>query len=314
MTNPISPNVRVRVAKRAQLSGHRQPVYALCKGPDHDMFYSAGGDKWIAAWHLSQPDSAIAVAQAVSSVYSLCFIPDRKWLAVGESSGAITLIDLNASKPIKRIDFHKSGVFSMHWNEKAQRLYATTSNGEFSAWDLDNQQPIFYKKMADQKIRGMEIDIISNLLFLAVADGFVYVLNADSFSVIHQFQAHPWAVNVVRLDTSSHTLISASRDAHIRRWDIKNNFSLMQSVPAHNYAIYQLCFSPDNKMLASASRDKTIKIWDPNTLQPLTRINFAYSQSHNRSVNNLLWHEFENLLISCGDDHQIMVWEVQMDS
>ncbi|MCZ2443145.1 MAG: hypothetical protein LC101_05155 [Flavobacteriales bacterium] len=313
MTSSISSPAQIRVNKHTQLSGHKQPVYTLCKGIEEDVFYSAGGDKWIAKWHLTQPDSATAIAQAGSTVYSLTLIPLHNILVVGESSGAITMIDLSAGKTMKRISFHKTGIFSLTWHKTAQRLYATSSIGEFSVWDLEKDEPVFYKKLSDKKLRSLDIHASLNRLILGSSDGVIHVLDANSFEILHQFQAHPWGTNVVRIKPDTQTLLTSSRDAHIRSWDMASDFTLQQSVPAHNYAIYQLVFSPDKKLFATCSRDKTIKIWNPETIHPYTRINYAYSQSHNRSVNNLLWHDYNNLLISCGDDNQIMIWDIQYE-
>ena len=42
----------------------------------------------------------------------------------------------------------------------------------------------------------------------------------------------------------------------------------------------------------------------------LARIDKSQHEGHTHSVNKLLWTDFNNYLISTGDDKAIMVWEI----
>ena len=42
----------------------------------------------------------------------------------------------------------------------------------------------------------------------------------------------------------------------------------------------------------------------------LLRIDKSKNEGHTYSVNKLLWSDFNNYLISTGDDKTIMVWEI----
>jgi len=55
--------------------------------------------------------------------------------------------------------------------------------------------------------------------------------------------------------------------------------------------------------LATASLDKTICLWDLRKLKPLKIL-----RDHQAGVYCLEWNEEMNILISCGLDHDIYVW------
>jgi WD40 repeat protein len=123
------------------------------------------------------------------------------------------------------------------------------------------------------------------------------------------YSAHTLSANIVRYSPDGKFLLSGGRDAHLNIWDTKN-YSQVKSIPAHNYAIYDIAFSPDAKLFATASRDKTIKIWDADMFEILARISKENYEGHVNSVNKLFWSDYNNYLVSSGDDRAVMVWEI----
>lgn len=301
----------VEVKKLGQLSGHAQPVYVLEVIPDTPYIISAGGDRWIALWDLNTLQSVKALAQATGTVYSLCYMPKFNYLAVGEATGGLHIIDLEKSKPLKFFTTHQKAIFKLCYHPVKKWLYASTANGEVSVWDMESLTLLQKIQLSTEKIRGLAVDQINHRVAIACSDSNIYLLT-DELKPLYAFKAHSWAANTVLWHYSG-DLISGSRDAHIRRWKIHTDSEeLLQNIPAHNFAIYALAFSPNLKWMASASRDKTIKIWNGDNLEFLYRINKEKNQSHTHSVNHIIWHPRNNLLVSCGDDKQIMVWDIQL--
>lgn len=300
----------VQIKKAGQLSGHSQPVYALEAIPDTSYVISAGGDRWIALWDLQNLHSVKALAQATSTVYSLCYIPGFNYLAVGEATGGLHILDLKESKPLKFFTTHQKAIFKLCYHPEKKWLYASTANGEVSVWDIESLSLLQKIQLSAEKIRGIAVDPVNLRLAIASSDSNIYLLS-DELQPILAFKAHSWATNTVLWHPSG-DLISGSRDAYIRRWKIHTDSEeLLQNIPAHNFAIYALAFSPNLNWMASASRDKTIKIWKGEDLEFIYRINKEKDQAHTHSVNHIIWHAWNNLLVSCGDDKQIMVWDIQ---
>ncbi len=299
----------VQVKKFGQLTGHSQPVYALEAIPDTSYVISAGGDRWIALWDLQTLHSVKALAQATSTVYSLCYIPGFDYLAVGEATGGLHILNLKESKSLKFFTTHQKAIFKISYHPKRKWLYASTANGEISIWDIESLRLLQKIQLSNDKIRGICLDLNNHRIAIACSDSYIYLLT-DELQPLHAFKAHNWAANTVLWHPSG-DLISASRDAHIRRWKVHDDSEqLIQNIPAHNFAIYALAWSPNLNWMASASRDKTIKIWTSENLQFAYRINKEKDQAHTHSVNHIIWHAWNNLLVSCGDDKQIMIWDI----
>jgi WD40 repeat protein len=121
------------------------------------------------------------------------------------------------------------------------------------------------------------------------------------------------SVNAICFHPNGQWLLSGSKDAHLKIWDITDDFALHLSIPAHNYAIYSIVFHPEGHLFATGSRDKTIKIWDSENLDFLLRIDAANHLGHVNSVNDLKWTSHKGYLISGSDDRSLIVWEISSE-
>ena len=132
-------------------------------------------------------------------------------------------------------------------------------------------------------------------------------------TLLTETQAHGNSVFRVVMDNESRYLLSASRDAHLKAWDV-DTLELKEDIVAHMYAINDIEFSPDGLHFVTCSMDKSIKIWDSNGLRLKKVIDKARHAGHGTSVNKLLWMEFQNLLVSCSDDRTISVWDINFSA
>jgi WD40 repeat protein len=105
-------------------------------------------------------------------------------------------------------------------------------------------------------------------------------------------------------------LLSGGKDGFLNIWSCKN-FELIKSLPAHNFALYGICFHPNENIFATASRDKSIKIWDAETIDVLAKLD-AKKGGHLNSVNRIYWSNYNNYLVSTGDDKTIIIWDINI--
>ena len=296
----------IHVKKLANLSGHSGAVYAIEQSDEKNCFYSGSSDKIIAKWNRETRSPEKFAAQLPGIVYSLCYIKEKNALLAGTSEGKIHVIDLSNKKEIKILQNHIQPVFDIKHSVAA--ILSVGGDGNLtiiSAKDFSTTKII---KLCEEKLRA--IDIYDNTAAIACGDGFVRIIDLTTLKIADEFAAHKGSVYSLKFSPDGKYLLSGGRDAHLNKWLFKPetlNFKLETSLPAHNYAIYSIVFSPNGKFLATASRDKTVKVWDANTFEILTRINKENFEGHINSVNKLMWAEN---LISCGDDRNIMIWDI----
>lgn len=299
----------MKATKKADLQAHSAALYALAPGRTEGTIFSGGADKVVAEWNIAEQKTNPFAIRTESTIYSLKNL--GKQLAIGTMAGNIHIIDLDEKSEIKNLKLHEKGVFYLQRHPTEPWLYACGGDGKVSVWNTEDWNLLWEIKFSSAKIRRIAFDNAGNLAAIACGDGSIKIIETGQQRVLYDLSAHAESTNsVVFLPNGD--LLSGGKDALLKRWNKNDGFSLNESIPAHNYAIYDLVLSPDGKILSSVSRDKTIKLWDAENIETPLRLDRAKNKAHLNSVNAALWLENENLLVTCGDDRAVMVWEVKL--
>jgi WD40 repeat protein len=298
----------MKFEKHAVLAGHSGSVYTLLPFGNTGL-YSGGGDRLVAQWDLNHPEEGMMLAKTNDIIYSLLQIPDGP-LLVGQAAGGIHVIDTVARKEERLLQYHRAGIFNMMHLPVSNTILTLSGDGELGVL---NDQDLSLKKiytLGGGKLRAISIQPEKGLLAIGSGDGRVRIFSLTGMEELVAWQAHAeqFSVNAVCISPDGNWLLTGSRDAHLKVYDINNGFTLVKDIPAHNYAIYAIEYCPDGSCFATASRDKTIKIWDPHSLEVLQRIDKEREGGHVNSVNKLVWHPYSSQLISASDDRSVLVW------
>jgi WD40 repeat protein len=183
-------------------------------------------------------------------------------------------------------------------------------NGEVHILDIRTLETIHVIRDSEKSARCLSFSEKSAHLAVGYSDNKIRIYSLKDWSLIQAIDAHKISVFTVRYSPDERFLLSGSRDAHLKVWDVIDGYSNKESIVAHLYAINHLDFSPDNKHFVTCSMDKSIKVWDAATYQLLKVIDKARHAGHGTSINKLLWSEHNNLLISASDDRSISIWDI----
>jgi len=300
----------IETRKVAQFKGHDAGIYAISLGQKPETFFTAGTDKVVAEWNTKSGKGETFSIKLNQTIYSLSHLTLINRLIIGTANGGIHWVDLTLKKELFLKTLHQNGVFDLKPFNHQKKIVASSADGSFSVWDTQSAELLYHIKLKEQKIRSINFNLDESLLLACGSSGYIYVFETSSFKEIGCFKAHELAANIAIFHPKKRVIISGGRDAYLRIWNLDNNFELVGEIPAHNFAIYQIAVDQTNSYFATASRDKTIKIWDLTSLDLLKRIERIPDGGHVNSVNNLMWHPYENQLISISDDRSIIIWEI----
>jgi WD repeat-containing protein 61 len=308
----MSTIAEIVVEKSKQFEGHSGAIYTLESADEKNKFFSGSSDNLVVEWNMKDEQQNKVVAKLSAKAMAFKYVSDRNVLLAGQSLGGIHVIDLNKNEEIRLLQLHRQCIYDIQYLPEKECFWVAAGDGTLSVWSINDFSLITALPLCDKKIRSIAFNTILKEAAIGCGDGSIRIFDFETYQEKKILKGHvdDFSVNALCYHPNGKYLLSGSRDAFLNVWDIENDYALINNIPAHNYAIYSIVFSPDKKFFATGSRDKTIKIWDAKNFKLLLRIDKTKNEGHSHSVNKLLWEDFNNYLISTGDDKAIMVWEI----
>jgi len=290
---------------------HKGSIYTICSGPSDEKVFTAGSDRHVVLWDLKELKAEKVVAKSPTTIISLEYINALNLLLIGQVEGGVHIIDLNQGKEIRYLKLHQGYIFDIIYIEEKEELVLSSGDGSISIWSVPDFNLLYHKKISDKKIRKMDYAKSRGEIACALGNGGVAILDTEDWHLKKEIQIGKSAINVVRYLGSGNEILVGEKDAHLYLYHIDEE-EVLEDLAAHYWAIYDIQLYPEgnNTLFATASRDKTIKIWDANEMKVLKRFEGLKDQAHTHSVNALLWSNYNNYLLSAGDDYALKVWQI----
>jgi WD40 repeat protein len=297
----------VQVKKLHTLTGHRDCIYTLQGSSDADGFFSASGDGMVVRWNLQDPENGEVIAKLPNSIYALYYHKQSEVLIAGHNYDGIHILDWKNKKEKASLQLTKAAVFDI--NYFGNRIVVATGEGSVVAVDHEALVVKAKAQYSEKSARTIAVNEATGDIAVGYSDHFIRIFD-EHLHLKNEFKAHENSVFTIRFTPDGSYLMSGSRDARLKVWDVKAGYVQASEVVAHMYAINHIEFSPDGKHFVTCSMDKSIKVWDLQELKLLKVIDRSRHAGHGTSVNKLLWTTYNNQLISASDDRTLSVWHI----
>jgi WD40 repeat protein len=301
----------MQIKRRHTCTGHRAAIYALAPGRDHRHFLTAGGDGWVVEWNLDDPETGKVIATTDSQIFSLARLPGDK-LVAGNMNGGLHWIDLEHPERTRGVQAHRKGIYD--FLVLPHQLMSVGGDGMLTVWNMAREQPEASIQLSAKSLRCIAYAPGRDELAIGASDNSITFVDASTLLVKAVLpDAHQNSVFSLVYSPDETTLLSGSRDAFLRVWEVPAErdgipYPSQRSpeLAAHLFTINHICYAPDGSLVATASRDKTIKIWDAHTFELLKVLDTIRDGGHLNSVNKLMW--LPGVLVSVSDDRSAVVW------
>jgi FOG: WD40 repeat len=301
-------NSAVQVNRIHSLTGHRDCVYTLePAGADH-LFFSGAGDGMVVAWNLEHPEEGELIAKLPNSIYALHHLPKANLLIAGHNYDGIHALDWRNKKEVASLHLGKASIFDVKSFDDF--LLVAAGDGSITKVSMANWNVVGKTLASEKNARSIAIHPSKEEFAVGYSDNYIRIFSLIDLTLKMEWQAHANSVFTLRYTPDFQFLVSGSRDARLKAWDVTSNYSQAEEVVAHLFAINHLDFSPDGKHFVTCSMDKSIKVWQSDSFKLLKVIDKARHAGHGTSVNKLLWTSFQHQLVSASDDRSISVWNL----
>lgn len=303
---------RPNASRIGEFTGHRESIYALDAIHDGSGVLSAGGDGLVVSWAIEKnPEAAgTVVARVAGSIYAICMLPHQPVLLVGQNQSGIHRIPLDSGTP-SSLALGASAIFSVIPTSDSAWAFAGLGNGELIRFDTKTLTIRNRIRVSDKSIRTLALHPEGHEIAVGGSDHCIRIFNIrdTAMPLVREWEAHGNSVFTVAYSPDGRMLLSAGRDAKVRRWISSEAYGSAGTTDAHLHAIHQIAFSPDGKHFLTCSMDKTIKVWASGPEPKLQRVlDRARHAGHGNSVNRICWIN-EDTFASAGDDRVISIWK-----
>ncbi|HEY9046658.1 MAG TPA: WD40 repeat domain-containing protein [Ohtaekwangia sp.] len=299
--------LKTEVTKLHTLTGHRDCVYTLERSGVDNLFFSGAGDGMVVAWNLNNPENGELIAKLPNSVYALHHHQASNLLVAGHNYDGIHVLDWQNKSEVGSLQLTTASIFDIQSHK--DDLFVATGDGTVIKVALSSLSILVKDQSSEKSARTIAIHPSNGDIAIGYSDNFIRIFDIN-LQLKHAWQAHANSVFTIRFTPDGHFLMSGSRDARLKVWDVNVNYLQVEEVVAHMYAINHLDFSPDNKHFVTCSMDKSLKVWKLDELRLLKVIDRARHAGHGTSVNKVLWTSHHDQLVSASDDRTISVWNI----
>ena len=239
---------------------------------------------------------------------------DRDIYAVGYGDGSVRIWDSRIATVIISFNGHKSAVTTLAFDKDGVRLASGAKDTDIILWDLVAEVGLF-------KLRGHK-DQITGLHYLHTRDR-----HSSADSDTDGNGAH---TNGYTGDDEKHAgfLISTSKDALIKLWDIGSQHCIETHIAQTNGECWSLGVSADESGVITAGNDGELKVWSidldslskaalqisdgsPKTF--LTERGILYRQGKDRTL-GVSFHLRGSYIAAHGSDKAIELWRIRSES
>lgn len=297
----------MEVNLRNTLTGHQNPIYTVAIDPVQHKLYSAGNDKGIVEWDLTNDTFSRVLCNVSSSVYCLCIIPQSNYLVAGLRNGDVLVIDRGLEVVLKaQLSVGRGAVFTLQYLPLKNELLAIGEDGRAFVWSLETFDLLYQFQVSKTTVRSIAWDSASNTIAFGDKNGVVYLYDAYDYRLIHQASVHQGGVS--SLEFVDGVLLSGGRDANLYKLSIPT-LKILSTVVPHMFTVYGIQ-AIGNRMFSTVSRDKTIKIWNLDLKLQKNISRDKGIESHFLSINTQAFHTNQAVIATAGDDKTIKIWQL----
>lgn len=233
--------------------------------------------------------------------------------------------------------YHRSGVNSLQYDSRLDRLYSAGRDSVIRTWSFEqvaqhnhvsrHENNSVRKKCLNRDcnyfIQSLEhhTDWVNDIVLCSNGRNLISVSNDTTIKVwsthpgycLSTLKSHKDYAKCLAYAKDREVVASAGLDQMIFLWDIQALTSLTATkntvttkpLDGSKNSIYSLAINQTGTLVASGSTEKVIRLWDPRSRQKLLKL-----RGHTDNVRSLILSKDGSILLSASSDGTIRLWSV----
>lgn len=246
-------------------TGHKKGVIAFAFSKDGKWLATAGGDRKILIWDLTDYSLVQTLTGHRETIFDLSFTNDGSQLISGAWDGTFRIWDWRSNEFVM-FDFGNNSPYTVGFTPDELYVVATDLTERISFWEKDAVS--IFRSLVGHKniVSNFDFDKEGKHIATASWDGTVKVWDVLTGMLVKKQNYHNGSVYSVKFQFEKDWIISAGADNTIIIWDWKGN-KVVKELKGHASEITHLELNKAQTKMASISIDGMVKIWDLQKLE-----------------------------------------------
>jgi len=263
-------------------------------------------DASLAGSHLSE----VILSEAFTDPTAVALSPDGVYLAMGTSTGEVTLRRVADRTLTMAVQGHSDPCMGIAVSADGRLVASGSFDGTARLWDAENGRLRATLEGHRGLVWRVALSADGRLLASGSEDGTVNLweatpTSASSGRLLATLQGHTSGVRSVALSADGRLVASGDRDGTVKLWATESG-QLLATMQGHTGTVWGVALSADGRRLASGSYDGTARLWETESGRLLATL-----QGHSGGVPCVALSGDGRLVVSGGEDGTVRLWEAE---
>jgi len=293
---------------QASLNREKYPIFKVLWTPEGRRIITGAQSGEFTLWNGLHFNFETIVQAHESATHAMVWSHDEQTMISGDDNGVIKYWNSAISMLTQNVDAHAgggSGAIRDISMAPTDIKFATGSDDHtVKVWDF-NSLELEVRLDLGCDVKSVQWHPQKSLLLTGDRNSQVQLWDPKSGKRLRVLYQHKQELTKVRWNQNGVNFLSASKDQHIKLWDVRNLKQEVSSHRGHGSQVMSIQWHPVHENLwASGGYDGTIMYWLMDQEEPQAKV----LRAHEQAVWDLAWHPVGHILVSSSNDRSIRFW------
>lgn len=248
------------------LTGHRGQVLAVAWSPGQGVLAWAGSDRIVRLSEIDSGQTTALPGVLKSSVRSLAFSPNGRFVIAADLAGAIRVWDTerevwDADLTIRPGEpTHQAAINRVCFSRDGRLLASASDDRTIQVWDFEKRELIHdFRGQHMSDVFAVVFSPEGDVLYSGSRDRTIAVWSLATGDVIETLVGHGQLIRCLDISPDGTRLVAGSWFGDVSLWDIPR-YELVATFKGHLDIIHGIAFDPTGKNLVTCSYDRTVRL------------------------------------------------------
>ena len=268
------------------------------------FFASASSDCTLKLWDLESKRCFTIVDNGSSSIKSVDFSKDGRYVVYASEDACLRLWDLKEGRLVFEKEAHDDLINCVRFSNNGKYVVSASTDTTIKVWKMSDETLILEKTLENNFPTINCVDFSPNGKYIACGTWHreVALWNWEDEKCLWIRNNHFSRVTSITFSPDNKYVLSGSSDDTVFEWRVADG-SIKRQYMEHHKGVNSVKCHPTKSWLASASGDNHIKIWDRDTGDPVHTM-----LGHSDYVMTVAFSPDGKYLLSGSNDGMIKLW------